>query len=76
MWELPLFLMEAKMSHSVDTHSVIGMIGTILSISLSQINTIVSLAVGLVTLFYMIVKTARLLNQDKDAIQQSDSDKG
>lgn len=76
MWELPLFYMEAKMSHSVDTHSVVGMIGTVLSISLSQINTIVSLAVGLVTLFYMVVKTARLLNQDKDAIQQSDSDKG
>ena len=76
MWELPLFLMEANMSHSVDTHSVIGMIGTFLSIGLSQINTIVSLAVGLVTLFYMLIKTARLLNQDKDAIQQSDSDKG
>jgi len=76
MWELPLFYMEANMSHSVDTHSVIGMIGTFLSIGLSQINTIVSLAVGLVTLFYMLIKTARLLNQDKDAIQQSDSDKG
>lgn len=76
MWELPLFLMEANMSHSVDTHSVVGMIGTVLSIGLSQINMIVSLAVGLVTLFYMLIKTARLLNQDKDAIQQSDSDKG
>jgi len=68
--------MEANMSHSVDTHSVIGMIGTFLSIGLSQINMIVSLAVGLVTLFYMLIKTARLLNQDKDAIQQSDSDEG
>lgn len=66
--------MEAKLSHTFDTHSIVGMTGTLLSLTLSQINTLVSLGVGLVTLVYMVIKTLRLIKND--AIQQSDTDKG
>lgn len=64
------------MSHIIDTNSTIGMVGTLLSITMSQINTFVSLMIGLVTLVYMVVKTARLIKQDSNAVQQSDTDKG
>lgn len=64
------------MSHIIDTNSTIGMVGTLLSITMSQINTFVSLMIGLVTLVYMVIKTLRLIKQDSNAIQQSDTDKG
>lgn len=60
------------MAQTVDTNSVIGALGTVLTLTLSQINGIVSLAIGLVTLFYMIVKTARLIKDTDNGVQQSD----
>ena len=63
------------MAHTVDTNSVIGAVGTILTLTLSQINGIVSLAIGLVTLFYMIVKTARLIKDTDNGVQRPDINK-
>lgn len=60
------------MSHAVDHNSVVGTLGTVLTLTLSQINTIVSLAVGLVTLVYMVIKTVNLIRDRKNGVQQSD----
>jgi hypothetical protein len=63
------------MTQTVDTNSVIGTLGTILTLTLSQVNAIVSLAIGIVTLFYMIVKTAKLIKDTDNGIQRPDTDK-
>lgn len=61
------------MSHAVDHNSIVGTLGTILTLTLSQINTIVSLAVGLVTFVYMVIKTVNLIRDRRNGVQRPDT---
>lgn len=49
----------------VDHNAFIGAFGTILSVSLAQINTFVSLLIGITTLVYMILKVIEKVRKDK-----------
>jgi hypothetical protein len=53
------------MERIMDHTSFIGAFGTILSISLNQVNTFVSLLIGITTLIYMILKVIEKLRKDK-----------
>ena len=49
----------------VDHNAFIGAFGTILSVSLAQINTFVSLLIGIATLVYMVLKIVEKIRKDK-----------
>ena len=53
------------MERVMDHNTFIGAFGTILSISLSQINGFVSLLIGITTLVYMILKVIEKIRKDK-----------
>jgi hypothetical protein len=47
------------MEKVMDNTTFVGTMGTMLSIGLSQINFVVSIAAGLATLAYMLIKISR-----------------
>jgi hypothetical protein len=49
----------------VDHNAFIGAFGTILSVSLAQINMALSILIGLTTLIYMILKIVEKIRKDK-----------
>jgi len=49
----------------VDHNAFIGAFGTILSVSLAQINTVLSILIGVTTLIYMILKVIEKVRKDK-----------
>jgi uncharacterized oligopeptide transporter (OPT) family protein len=57
------------MSQVFDHNAFIGTTGTLLSISLSQINVGVSILVGIATLVYMVVKIGNALKDRRNGIQ-------
>jgi uncharacterized oligopeptide transporter (OPT) family protein len=57
------------MSHVFDHNAFIGTTGTLLSISLSQINIGVSILVGVATLVYMLIKIGNALKNKGNGIQ-------
>ena len=64
------------MSQAMDGTSLVGTMGALLTLSVSYINGIVSLGIGLVTLVYMVIKTINEIKRGKqNAIQQPDTDK-
>lgn len=67
---------DTLMSHAMDSTSLVGTTGALLTFSVSYINGIVSLGIGLVTLVYMVIKTINEIKKGKsNAIQQPDADK-
>lgn len=68
----PLFF--CTMHH--DNASFVGVAGTILSLTLSQVSAIASILAAMSTFVYMAIKIHKELKGKKNAIQQSDSDKG
>jgi len=57
------------MTQVFDHNAFIGTTGTLLSISLSQINVGVSILVGIATLVYMVVKIGNALRDRRNGIQ-------
>jgi len=49
----------------VDHNTFIGAFGTILSVSLAQINTVLSVLIGVATLIYMVLKIVEKIRKDK-----------